>query len=86
MSQRLSVILPCIKLIRALVSSLFAQAGKRKRKRSAESGASALVGGLATNKITTFLVEAEAEAALKSPNPHPCSEHLEKIINCSPSS
>ena len=36
-------------------------------KRSAGSGASALVGGIATNKITTFLVEAEAvEAALKS--------------------
>ena len=35
---------------------------KRKRKRSAGSGASALVGGIATNKITTFLVEVEAEA------------------------
>ena len=34
----------------------------RKRKRSAGSGASALMGGIATNKITTFLVEAEAEA------------------------
>ena len=31
------------------------------------AGASTLVGGIATNKITTFLVEAEAaEAALKS--------------------
>ena len=40
--------------------------GKRKRKQSAGSGASALVGGIATNKITIFLVEAEAEAALKS--------------------
>ena len=30
-----------------------------KRKRSAESGASALMGGIATNKITTFLVEAD---------------------------
>ena len=42
-----------------------------KRKRSAWLGASALVGGIATNRITTFLVEAEAEAeaaeaALKS--------------------
>ena len=36
--------------------------GKRKRKRSAGSGASVLVGGIATNEITTFLVEAEAEA------------------------
>ena len=35
---------------------------KRKRKRSARSAASALVGGIATDKITTFLVEAEAEA------------------------
>ena len=33
---------------------------KRKRKRSAGSGASALVGGIAINEITTFLVEAEA--------------------------
>ena len=49
-----------------------------KRKRLAESGASALMGGLATNKITTFLVEAEAEAALKSQNPHPCSELEQK--------
>ena len=60
-----------------------------KRKRSAESGASALMGGLATNKITTFLVEAEAEAALKSQNPHPCSELLEnwtKIFHCPTSS
>ena len=40
----------------------------RKRKRSAGSGAYAFVGRLATDKITTFLVEAEAEAeaALKS--------------------
>ena len=45
---------------------------KQKRKRSAGSGASAFVGGIATNEITTFLVEAEAEAALKSKNPHPC--------------
>ena len=35
---------------------------KRKRMRSAGSGASTIVGGIATNKITTFLVEAEAEA------------------------
>ena len=36
--------------------------GKRKRKRLAGSGASTLVGGIATNETTTFLVEAEAEA------------------------
>ena len=35
---------------------------KRKRKRSAGSGHSALMGGIATNKIAPFLVEAEAEA------------------------
>ena len=33
---------------------------KRKRKRLAGFGASALVGGLATNEINMFLVEAEA--------------------------
>ena len=31
------------------------KAGMRKRKRSAESAASTSVGGIATNKITTFL-------------------------------
>ena len=46
--------------------------GKRKwkRKQSAGSGASALVGGIATNKITTFLVEAEAEAEARKRKRH----------------
>ena len=35
--------------------------GMRKRKRSAGSAAYTFVGGIATNKITTFLVEAKAE-------------------------
>ena len=43
--------------------------GMRKQKwsaRVARSAASKFMGGLATNKITTFLMEAEAETALKS--------------------
>ena len=36
------------------------------------------MGGIATNKITTFLVEAEAEAeaSLKSEIPHPWSQRV----------
>ena len=36
-------------------SVIISLAGMRKRKRLGESAASTLVGGIATNKITTFL-------------------------------